>query len=423
MEAKILIVDDEEAVIKAIAGALEDEGYLTLTARDGREALEIYRREGADVVLLDIWMPDIDGLDLLRRIKDVDDGCPVIMISGHATVSTAVKAMKMGAFDFLEKPLSVEALLGTVERALRERKAHPVQKGLGSETIPKRGPSQGEAVGRGKVVQRTLRRSAVLYGTGLHSGQKTGLILLPQPPNTGILFCDLAEDVVIPGDLDHVVSTDFATSVGDKGVLVRTIEHLMAVLHAYGVSNLLIKVNGEVPIMDGSALEFCKLLEEIGLQDQEEGLEEIELDRKYELKDGDRFISIEPADHLEIDFTLQYPPPVGLQRVRFTLDGPDSFKEEIAPARTYAFLKDVEKLSKMGLAGGGHLHNVVLLDDRGVINTTLRFPDELVRHKVLDLLGDLYLLNRPVKGKVTARMTGHRENVGLLRLVKEGLGL
>ncbi|HEX16351.1 MAG TPA: UDP-3-O-[3-hydroxymyristoyl] N-acetylglucosamine deacetylase [Deltaproteobacteria bacterium] len=423
MEAKILIVDDEEAVIKAIAGALEDEGYLTLTARDGREALEIYRREGADVVLLDIWMPDIDGLDLLRRIKDVDDSCPVIMISGHATVSTAVKAMKMGAFDFLEKPLSVEALLGTVERALRERKAHPVQKGLGSETIPKRGPSQGEAVGRGKVVQRTLRRSAVLYGTGLHSGQKTGLILLPQPPNTGILFCDLAEDVVIPGDLDHVVSTDFATSVGDKGVLVRTIEHLMAVLHAYGVSNLLIKVNGEVPIMDGSALEFCKLLEEIGLQDQEEGLEEIELDRKYELKDGDRFISIEPADHLEIDFTLQYPPPVGLQRVRFTLDGPDSFKEEIAPARTYAFLKDVEKLSKMGLAGGGHLHNVVLLDDRGVINTTLRFPDELVRHKVLDLLGDLYLLNRPVKGKVTARMTGHRENVGLLRLVKEGLGL
>ncbi|RLA81416.1 MAG: UDP-3-O-[3-hydroxymyristoyl] N-acetylglucosamine deacetylase [Deltaproteobacteria bacterium] len=423
MEAKILIVDDEEAVIKAIAGALEDEGYLTLTARDGREALEIYRREGADVVLLDIWMPDIDGLDLLRRIKDVDDGCPVIMISGHATVSTAVKAMKMGAFDFLEKPLSVEALLGTVERALRERKAHPVQKGLGSETIPKRGPSQGEAVGRGKVVQRTLRRSAVLYGTGLHSGQKTGLILVPQPPNTGILFCDLAEDVVIPGDLDHVVSTDFATSVGDKGVLVRTIEHLMAVLHAYGVSNLLIKVNGEVPIMDGSALEFCKLLEEIGLQDQEEGLEEIELDRKYELKDGDRFISIEPADHLEIDFTLQYPPPVGLQRVRFTLDGPDSFKEEIAPARTYAFLKDVEKLSKMGLAGGGHLHNVVLLDDRGVINTTLRFPDELVRHKVLDLLGDLYLLNRPVKGKVTARMTGHRENVGLLRLVKEGLGL
>ncbi len=423
MEAKILIVDDEEAVIKAIAGALEDEGYLTLTARDGREALEIYRREGADVVLLDIWMPDIDGLDLLRRIKDVDDSCPVIMISGHATVSTAVKAMKMGAFDFLEKPLSVEALLGTVERALRERKAHPVQKGLGSEIIPKRGPSQGEAVGRGKVVQRTLRRSAVLYGTGLHSGQKTGLILLPQPPNTGILFCDLAEDVVIPGDLDHVVSTDFATSVGDKGVLVRTIEHLMAVLHAYGVSNLLIKVNGEVPIMDGSALEFCKLLEEIGLQDQEEGLEEIELDRKYELKDGDRFISIEPADHLEIDFTLQYPPPVGLQRVRFTLDGPDSFKEEIAPARTYAFLKDVEKLSKMGLAGGGHLHNVVLLDDRGVINTTLRFPDELVRHKVLDLLGDLYLLNRPVKGKVTARMTGHRENVGLLRLVKEGLGL
>lgn len=420
MEAKVLIVDDEEAVIRAIAGALEDEGYRALTARDGREALELYRREGADVVLLDIWMPDMDGLELLRRIKAEAEDCPVIMISGHATVSTAVKAMKMGAFDFLEKPLSMEALIGTIERALRQRKAYPAE--VSPADAVRKASSEREAL-RGQAVQRTLRRSAVLYGTGLHSGQKAGMILIPQPPNTGILFCDLAQDVVVPADLDHVVSTDFATSLGAQGVLVRTVEHLMATFHAYGVTNVLIKVNGEVPVMDGSALEFCKLVEEIGLEEQDEGLEEVVVDRCYEVVNGDRSISIEPADVLEVEFTIRYPPPIGLQRVRFVLEGPKAFREEIAPARTFAFLKDVERLSKMGLAGGGHLHNVVLLGKKGVINTTLRFPDELVRHKVLDLLGDLYLLNRPIRGRINACMTGHRENVALLQKVKEGMGL
>ena len=424
MEIKVLIVDDEEAVTRAIAGALEDEGYRTLTAKDGREALRLYRQQGADVVLLDVWMPDIDGIDLLRRIKEVDEGCPVIMISGHATVSAAVKAMKMGAFDFLEKPLSIEALLDTLQRALRQREVQKAEGPFPSLRGEER-PSplaEGEA-GRGIVPQRTLKRSTVLYGTGLHSGQKTGMILLPQPPGTGILFCDLTDEVVVPGDLDHVVSTDFATSVGLRGVTIRTIEHLMAVLHAYGITDLLVKVDGEIPVMDGSALEFCKMVEEVGLREGGPGLKEVVVDKRYEVRDGDRFIAIEPADRLEVNFCLSYPPPIGEQEVTFVLEDPERFRQEIAPARTFGFLKDVERLSKMGLAGGGHLHNVVLLDERGVINTELRFPDELARHKVLDLIGDLFLLNRPVKGRVTARMTGHRENVALLKKVKEGLGL
>ena len=417
MKAKVLIVDDEEAVVKALAGALEDEGYGCVVAKDGREALEVFMRERPDVALLDVWMPDMDGLEVLKRIKEVDSECPVIMISGHATVATAVKAMKMGAIDFLEKPLSIEALLLTVERALRRPPGGDAQRDRFPKALLGRGPE------RTTSPQRTIRKSAVLYGTGLHSGQKTGLLLLPQPPNTGILFYDLAEDVAIPALVDHVASTDFATSLGKDGVYIRTIEHLMATLHAYGITNLLVKVNREVPVMDGSALEFCKLLDEVGLQEQKEGVEEIRIRKRYEVRNGLRVITLEPSDRLEVEFVLRYPPPIGEQRLHFVLDGPEGFREEIAPARTFAFLKDVESLSRMGLAGGGHLHNVVLLDERGPINTELRFPDEMVRHKVLDLIGDLYLLNRPLRGKIRAFMTGHRENIALIKQVKEDLGL
>lgn len=412
-----MIVDDEEAVVRALAGALEDEGYECAVARNGKEALEAFPRVRPDVVILDVWMPDIDGLEVLRGIKELDDKCPVIMISGHATVATAVKAMKVGANDFLEKPLSIEALLLALERALKgsqqgERKGDPIPAGFRGQ------PAEGTT-----VAQRTIKRGAVLYGTGLHSGHKTGLILLPQPPNTGILFYDLAEDVVIPALVDHVASTDFATSIGKNGVYIRTIEHLMATLHAYRITNLLIKVNREVPVMDGSALEFCRLLEEVGIEEQAEGLEEIRVDKRYEVGSRGRSLVLEPSDRLEVEFTLRYAPPIGEQSFRFVLEGPEAFKEQIAPARTFAFLRDIENLSRMGLAGGGHLHNVVLLGENGPINTTLRFPDEMVRHKILDLLGDLYLLNRPLKGKVRAVMTGHRENVALVKKIKEDLGL
>lgn len=417
MKARVMIVDDEEAVVRALQGALQDEGYECSIARNGREALEAFPKVKPDVVLLDVWMPDMDGLEVLRGLKEMDAECPIIMISGHATVATAVKAMKVGATDFLEKPLSIEALLLALERALKS--SHEGEKGRGPLPSGILGqPAEGTV-----LAQRTIKRSAVLYGTGLHSGHKTGLILLPQPPNTGILFYDLAEDVVIPALVDNVVSTDFATSLGRNGVYIRTIEHLMATLHAYRITNLMIKVNREVPVMDGSALEFCRLLDEVGVEEQEEGLEEIRVERRYEVGEGERTLSLEPSDRLEVEFILRYPPPIGEQSFGFVLEGPEAFKTQIAPARTFAFLRDVENLSKMGLAGGGHLHNVVLLGEKGPINTSLRFPDEMVRHKILDLLGDLYLLNRPIRGKVRAVMTGHRENIALLRKVKEDLGL
>jgi UDP-3-O-acyl N-acetylglucosamine deacetylase len=443
---KILIVDDEEGILKSISGILQDEGYETTTARDGNEALEVYREESPDAILLDIWMPGMDGIEALQRLRDIDANCAVVMISGHGTISTALKAVRLGAFDFIEKPLSMEILLVTLEKALEHRRlkldstryqrllldnerkirelrsARPITL---EDTQPESMPMPRELSEKaGLHLQRTIQQSMVLYGTGLHSGLKTGMILLPQPPGTGLLFATLSEDVTVPGHIDHVKSTDFATSLAHGRTTIRTVEHLMAVLHAYRINNLLIKINEEIPIMDGSALDFCSIIEEAGIEEQLPGYEELVVDQRYEIgeesPDG-QYISIEPADTLEIQFTLNAPPPVGTQVYTFTLDGPESFKREIAPARTYGFLKDVEKLSQMGLAGGGQLHNVILLDDTGVVNTELRFPDEFVRHKILDLIGDLYLLNRPVKGRITAQMTGHRQNIALLREIQRGL--
>ena len=427
-KAKVLIVDDEEAVTRSIVGVLEDEGFETIVAQNGKEALQLYRTEGADVVLLDIWMPDMDGIDLLRKIKEADEDCAVIMISGHGTVSTAVKAMKLGAFDFMEKPLSMDVLLSTVNKALKDRqRTGEVVSPLSSRRRGRKpkAPFPEEGISSA-FPQRTLKQSMVLYGTGLHSGTKTGMILLPQPPNTGILFCNLTDDLLIPGTIDHVISTDFATSVGKGRAVVRTIEHLMAVLHAYGITNLLVKINGEVPIMDGSAAQFCEIVEEAGVQEQEAGCQEVVIDKRYqigEVKPGGKYIYIEPADHFGVRFRLLHPPPIGEQEYTFILQGPEEFKREIAPARTYGFVKEIGKMREMGLAGGGHLDNVILLDEGRVVNTELRFPDELVRHKILDLLGDFYLFNRPIKGMVTAQMTGHTENIALLKEIKREMGL
>jgi UDP-3-O-acyl N-acetylglucosamine deacetylase len=443
---KILVVDDEEGILKSIVGILQDEGYETITARDGKEALQLYQAKSPDALLLDIWMPDMDGIEVLKRLQNIDVDSAVVVISGHGTISTAIKAVKLGAFDFIEKPLSMDILLVILEKALEHRRLRLESKRLQrllrdnerrqqqfsfvttskDESVKPLPSSPANAVELGVQPQRTLKQSMVLYGTGLHSGLKTGMILLPQPPESGIAFCKLSEDFNVPGHLDFVLSTEFATSVAKGRTVIRTVEHFMAVLHAYHINNLLIKINGEIPIMDGSALDFCRIIEEAGIEEQMAGYKELVIDRRYQVgeesPDG-KYIYIEPADTFGVHYRLNYPPPIGKQEFTFILDGSEHFKQEIAPARTFGFLKDAEKLSKMGLAGGGHLHNVILLDEKGVVNTTLRFPDEFVRHKILDILGDFYLLNRSMKGMVTANMTGHGDNIALLREIRKGIGL
>lgn len=425
-ERPILVVDDEEKIRESIREILSDEGYRVIEASDGNKVLELIREQRPRLVLLDIWMPRVDGIGLLREIKEKEPDIEVIMISGHGNIHTALSAAKLGAFDFIEKPLSLEGLLHAVRRALGD--LPPADK---KKWKPKthngnhRSRVSSEArAGPPARKQKTLKGSVVVSGQGLHSGIKTGLILQPLPPNSGVLFTGISADEKVPAHLDYVGSTGYATLLRGKGMVVGTVEHFLAVLHSYGISNLLVKVQGEIPIMDGSALEFCHLVEEAGILEQDEEWPEIVVDQPYRIEmEGGESIGIEPADVFGVRYTLQYPKPVGTQEHAYIFKGPESFKEEIAPARTFGFLKDIEKLEKLGLVNGGKLSNCILLDDEKVINTDLRFTDEFARHKILDIVGDFYLLGRPIRGMVTARMTGHSDNIALLRAVRKGMSL
>jgi len=428
LQKTILVVDDEDNVRESVREVLSDEGYRVVDTADGARVLDMIRDEKPELVLLDIWMPQVDGIGLLKEIKLQEPDINVVMVSGHGNIHTAVTATKYGAFDFIEKPVSLEGLLSTVQRA------------LGESPVTSDAPSPGKAARKAKAVkpavaarskvglhtikQKTLLKSVVLSGQGLHSGVKTGLILHPLPPNSGIQFTGISADVTVPAHLDFVGSTGYATSLRSKGFAVGTVEHLLAVLHSYGITNLLVKVQGEVPIMDGSAIEFCQAIEEAGIAEENAELSEIVIDKLYQFDaKGGESIRIEPAREFSVNYLMRYPAPVGEQEYLYHHQGAASFKNEIAPARTFGFVRDIAKLQTMGLANGGRLSNFILIDDEKIVNTELRFADEFARHKILDILGDFYLLGRPLRGAITACMTGHSDNIALLRQIREGLKL
>src|ERR1051325_10756173 len=183
-------------------------------------------------------------------------------------------------------------------------------------------------------------------------------------------------------------------------------------------------MEGEVPILDGSAVEFCDLLESGGIEIQDDDVDELVVAQRLSIGDAEagKYIALEPADGFEIDYTLDYPHPVGRERVAYKHGGAQTFRAEIAPARTFGFMKDIAALEQMGLVGGGGLHNCILIGDDGVVNTTLRLEHEFARHKILDIMGDFFLLGRPIRGPIVARMTGHGDNVALLKQVHGDLG-
>ncbi|MGH9362004.1 MAG: UDP-3-O-acyl-N-acetylglucosamine deacetylase, partial [Thermoanaerobaculia bacterium] len=266
--------------------------------------------------------------------------------------------------------------------------------------------------------QKTIRHSTVIYGLGLHSGGRTGMVIQPLPPNTGIHFVTLPAGTEIPAHVRAVADTDYATTLSRDGESVRTVEHFLSALHAVGVSNLLIKVHGEIPVLDGSALEFCKVLAEVGVVEQGEPQQEVVIDRRYEVGGAEgKGLAVEPFDGFAVSYELRYPPPIGEQRCDFTFTDFARYEAEIAPARTFGFLKDLKMMNELGLGSGGRLDNFILVGEEEIVNTELRFPDEFARHKVLDIIGDLYLLGYPIRGKVTARLTGHRDNIAMLRAI------
>lgn len=722
LKERILIVDDEKNIVSSLTGILSDEGYQVSMTNDGVEALEIIQKDPPDLVLLDIWLPGMDGIEVLKTLKTYNPGVKVLIMSGHGTIDTAVKATKLGAQDFIEKPFSLDRITESVENALhtensvllvetkpsqalkelpvcfesmvevkkgikvfsknmepvlllgetgtgkesvaqtihaqsrkgdrpfiklnclfrqkqaiqsqlfkrkdRDNKTHStsgekvvylsniesLNKGLQEKlaealqninppntrfeflpvrlfasssknlddlaakgqfhqglldvfkdtsliilplrnhtasislitkdyleetrrhtfipeideevltalcgyswpgnikelhgvleklirtcanqqticvqdlppeiwkpqnqidipTLNKAGslqeaesiwekhfilhhlkrnnwgidetckvlkiskkqfqkklkyhsidmPENDTAPSQKKYPQRTLKRSVVLCGSGLHSGIKTGLILQPMPPGSGIIFGDIASGKTIPAKLENVQSTDYSTCL-KKGVnSVGTIEHIMATLHMYRITNLLIKIGDEAPVMDGSAKDFCELLEDGEFENQDDFYEEIVVDKSYSFGDkekGEPYISIEPSEKFSVSYHMEYPEPIGVQDFTYEFDGDESFKKEIAPARTFGFMEEVAQLTKMGYASGGKLDNFILLGDKKVLNTKLRFEDEFARHKILDILGDFYLLGKPIRGKIIAHKSGHTQNVGLLKKVRESL--
>lgn len=269
--------------------------------------------------------------------------------------------------------------------------------------------------------QRTISRIVSCSGIGLHSGKPVKLVLVPAPVDTGLIFRrhDLPGQPALKADWRHVVDTRFATTLRLGDCSVATVEHLLAAAYGLGIDNLIVEMDGgEVPIMDGSAARFVGMLKEAGIQDQEKPIVCLALHRPVRISDGDREATLEPADDLQLSVVIDFDHP-RIGRQSFSLIVSEStFEKELSRARTFGFLSDVESMKANGLAKGGSLGNAVVLGEEEVINSDgLRYPDEFVRHKTLDCLGDLSLFGMPVMAHYSGYKPGHSLNLRILRQV------
>ncbi len=272
--------------------------------------------------------------------------------------------------------------------------------------------------------QRTIAEKITCTGIGLHSGAPVQLTLHPARSGSGVTFVrtDLAHPVEIPARHDAVTSTHLATTIGIGDATIGTVEHLLSALYALGIDNVRIEVDGpEIPVMDGSAAPFVYLLRSAGLFDQRSERRSMRICEALEIRDGDRHIRIEPGNGLSIDYAVDFShPAIGRQEMRGIELDPATYEREISRARTFGFLRDVEALWRADLAKGGNLSNTVVMDDDRVLNEEgLRFADEFVRHKVLDLIGDFALLGMPIAGHVTACRAGHALHHALVTKILE----
>lgn len=260
------------------------------------------------------------------------------------------------------------------------------------------------------VFQHTLKKKVEFSGIGLHTGERVSVKVSPAPAGSGLLIrrSDLGASY-IPCTYKHVLSTSHATTLGSGGWSISTVEHLLAALSGLGVDNAYIDVEGpEVPAMDGSAAPFVYGIQGVGLRLQRSPRRCIELKEEVVVASGGGVVCLEPANHFSISVEIDFPHPA-IERQHYAAKvNSKVFRNEIAKARTFGFLREVEWLRSQGLALGGSLENAVVVGDEGVLNGDgLRFDDEFVRHKALDLIGDLALLGAPIKAKVTAVKSGH----------------
>ena len=262
--------------------------------------------------------------------------------------------------------------------------------------------------------RRTLQRAVGCTGIGLHSGKPVRLALKPAPAEHGIRFRRTDLGVEIPASLASLADLDHATTLSCDGVSVATVEHLLSALFALGVDDVLVEVDGpEVPVMDGSATPFVILVHEAGLRPLRTARQYLKVLRPVEVVRGAKRAQISPSDHFRVSYTISFDHPLLRHQHASFRVGADTFAEEIAPARTFGFMREVEMLRKSGLALGGSLENAVVIGETGVLNQTLRFDDEFVRHKILDAVGDLALLGHPVVGHMEAVRGGHALHAAL----------
>lgn len=265
--------------------------------------------------------------------------------------------------------------------------------------------------------QITLSSPVESSGVGLHTGVEVNLKLLPAPENTGYIFVrtDL-DNFEIPASAEYISHCSYATTLLRNGVVLSTCEHLLSALRGAGVDNCFIELdNIEIPILDGSSEDFIQLIESAGLKEQESPRRYFRIKEKVEFEQGDRKMSVEPSEQYEIDCLIDFDHPyIKEQRYHFIFKN-GSFTKEIASARTFGFTEEIEMLRKAKLAQGGSLDNAIVLTPEGMLNEQpLRFQDEFVRHKILDIIGDFALLGMPLKGKIVAERSGHSIHAGLM---------
>lgn len=269
--------------------------------------------------------------------------------------------------------------------------------------------------------QRTLQSPIRCTGIGLHSGKAITLTMRPAVANHGIVFVrtDLDRPVSIPAKSEFVVDTALATTLGRDGVRVATVEHLLAALSGLGIDNVRLEIDGpEVPIMDGSAAPFAYLVKTAGVRVLDEPKSFLIIKKPVTVMDGDKEATFLPANRFRIDCTVDFKHPL-ISDQSFGMEFSDkTFSREISRARTFGFLKDVERLKAVGLARGGSLENAIVVDEFSILNPEgLRYPDEFVRHKALDAMGDVSLFGRPVIGHLRVFKSGHALNHKLVEKV------
>ena len=433
----ICIVDDQPYIGSTISNILNDEGYQAIVFQDAESFWQSLDTLVPSLVMLDIWLPGLDGLQLLKRLHGRFPELPVIMMSGHAGIETAVTAIKAGAYDFMEKPLHLDVLLDKVKSAIMHQPSRsdwPLPSDKEPEIVSAdllMPPGMVEVVDSPEP-QRTLKENVVLNGVGLLSGRKTGIILSPLGINEGIVFQTL-DGQTIRGHITSlenysqtVSSKTFSansTTLDNGRQQVRTVEHLMAIFSVYGITNVLIKVDDEVPNVDGSAKDFCDLITQAGIVEQPAFTKVAVIRQKIGVGNDEKqekHIYAEPFEGFEIAMRVDYPPPIGEQIFTFNPEKV-SFAKEIAPARSFNTFENIEMAQRLGKVGGGYLNSHIIMYEGKVINTELRYPDEFVRHKILDLLGDLYLLGFSIRGRITANMTSHGYNQALVKRLYQAI--